>query len=80
MFFLENNMETNILDSIDTIVYNDKMWDDIKEIAEKPESSFSIPFGIKVMTDKYLPYEVILLVKENKIIRMIKLLDKKEEI
>jgi hypothetical protein len=70
-------MEENILEGIDTIVYNDKMWEDIKEIADKPESTFSIPFGIKVMIDKYLPYEMILLVKDNKVIRMIKLLDKK---
>jgi hypothetical protein len=73
-------MEENILEGIDTIVYNDKMWEDIKEIADKPESTFSIPFGIKVITDKYLPYETILLVKDNKIIKMIKLLDKKEEV
>jgi hypothetical protein len=70
-------MEENILDGIDTIVYNDKMWEDIKEIADKPESTFSIPFGIKVMTDEYLPYETILLVSNNKIVKLIKLLDKK---
>jgi len=71
-------MDENILDGIDTIVYNDKMWEDIKEIANKPESSFSIPFGIKVMTDKYLPYETILLVANNKIVKLIKLIDKKD--
>jgi hypothetical protein len=71
-------MTENILEGIDTIVYNDKMWEDIKAVADKQEPPFSTPFGIKVMTDKYLPYETILLVADNKIVKMIKLFDKKE--
>jgi hypothetical protein len=71
-------MTENILDGIDTIVYNDKMWEDIKAVANKQEPPFSIPSGIKVMTNKYLPYETVLLVANNKIVKMIKLLDKKE--
>lgn len=64
-------MTENILEGIDTIVYNDKMWEDIKKIADKGEWFF--PFGIRVMVDEFLPYNVIALVKNNQIVKIIRL-------